>query len=568
MTRTSSCEIPCGPCNIHTYMFGRSRDLLAQRYDKGATHFVGMPRKGRKLWWRVERHVTMADDGTIIRDVWVDKVLPDPESPPGAAVPSPEAAEVGDPAPDTPNAEKDQDFDARRRGVMRNKRYKKGAFQREPTKWGEHLTADHLDSKHVEMQGINGEKEAFAIKDIYSGLLHLYPTKTKNAVETSDCIHHFIGSRPIGFLYSDNSGEIKKACKDIGMNHEFSQQGVPHTNSIIETANRIIIDRVRTHLIRAGLPPRFWSFVAPGDCFLKNVDTEHGESAWFHTHGKEFEGLRIPVGAKVVYKPSSTKFHTKKWEPPSSIGVFAGYKIRRGYEWKGEFLVWDLDDFVGADLHMGSHGFSTKLANPHVTKVCHLFDRKVEYPLKGQYEQANTTFEGKIGAGIRHGEVAVDLPGAPPPIHVLGQEPVPVVVPPSDLDPRCLGEAGIVLQTTDTDETGEPTGNSDVPAGNGGGERLMDLRTLKLPPRRRRVRRVRLWWRRCTSITLKARLLTARSTAATKVLWLCWALTGDRTPSGLTAAELSTTRCLRALTASCGRPCAPAISGMLAARPG
>jgi len=130
------CEIPCGPCNIHTYMFGRSRDLLAQRYDKGATHFVGMPRKGRKLWWRVERHVTMADDGTIIRDVWVDKVLPDPESPPGAAVPSPEAAEVDDPAPDTPNAEKDQDFDARRRGVMRNKRYKKGASQREPTKWG------------------------------------------------------------------------------------------------------------------------------------------------------------------------------------------------------------------------------------------------------------------------------------------------------------------------------------------------------------------------------------------------------------------------------------------------
>ena len=246
------------------------------------------------------------------------------------------------------------------------------------------------------MQGINGEKEAFAIKYIYSGLMHMYPTKTKSAEETAACIHHFIGSRPIGFLYSDNSGEISQACKDIGMAHETSQQGVPHTNSIIEMANQIIISHTRAQLLRAGLPPRFWSFAAPCWCFNENIDKGLGDSAWSHTHGSEFEGKRIPFGAKVFFKPAPTKNQNpKKWEPDSSVGVFAGYKIRRGYEWKDEYLVWDLSDFVDADLSMGSHGYSARIAAPHVTKRCFLFENKVEYPLRQRYEQANSTLEGK-----------------------------------------------------------------------------------------------------------------------------------------------------------------------------
>ena len=99
---------------------------------------------------------------------------------------------------------------------------------------GELLTADHIDSKHVVQQGVNKEKEAFAIKDVYSGLFHMYACRSKTGGETSECIYHFVGKRALGYLYSDNSGEIIAACEALGIHHEGSQTGVPHTNAIID----------------------------------------------------------------------------------------------------------------------------------------------------------------------------------------------------------------------------------------------------------------------------------------------------------------------------------------------
>ncbi len=53
----------------------------------------------------------------------------------------------------------------------------------------------------------------------------------------------------------------------------------------------------------------------------------------------------------MLFKPSVTKVSIGKWEEPSSVGVFAGYMLQPGYVSKGEYLIWDLEDFVrGADL--------------------------------------------------------------------------------------------------------------------------------------------------------------------------------------------------------------------------
>ena len=59
----------------------------------------------------------------------------------------------------------------------------KGSYVRTVAEWGREVTADHITSLKDRMLGITGDRDALTIKDEYSGLKNLYPTKTKNADE-------------------------------------------------------------------------------------------------------------------------------------------------------------------------------------------------------------------------------------------------------------------------------------------------------------------------------------------------------------------------------------------------
>ena len=73
------------------------------------------------------------------------------------------------------------------------------------------LTSDHIDAKSDENKSFLGDREAYTIKDYYSGLLHCYPCKSKSSSEVYRCINHFCGSRKAKQMYSDRAGEIR-AC--------------------------------------------------------------------------------------------------------------------------------------------------------------------------------------------------------------------------------------------------------------------------------------------------------------------------------------------------------------------
>ena len=107
------------------------------------------------------------------------------------------------------------------------------------------------------MIGVTGDRDAFMVKDIYSGLKHLYPTKTKNAEDTQVALQNFIGMRGAKMLYSDRSGEINAACKFLKIYPFRSQPGMPQNNAVIERANQDVLDGVRTNLNQAGLPMCF-----------------------------------------------------------------------------------------------------------------------------------------------------------------------------------------------------------------------------------------------------------------------------------------------------------------------
>jgi transposase InsO family protein len=97
-----------------------------------------------------------------------------------------------------------------------------------------------MDCRQHEMIGIDDEREALVMKDLHPGNMHIYPDMTKNTSDTVQAIHHWKGMHAIKLLYSDGSGELRKACAELSICHETSQPGLPQNNGIIERANQDI----------------------------------------------------------------------------------------------------------------------------------------------------------------------------------------------------------------------------------------------------------------------------------------------------------------------------------------
>ena len=138
---------------------------------------------------------------------------------------------------------------------MRKKPKFKGSFENKASYCGEHLTGDHITSIKDRLPTVNNWKNSFTVQDLYSRLKGIYPQETKGGNETAESIHQFAGTKHrVKKLYSDNSGEISKALKKLGIMPHKSLPGEPQTNAVAERLNSDIIEGARANLIRAGLP--------------------------------------------------------------------------------------------------------------------------------------------------------------------------------------------------------------------------------------------------------------------------------------------------------------------------
>ena len=55
--------------------------------------------------------------------------------------------------------------------------------------------------------------------------------------------------------------------------------------------------------------------------------------------------------------------------PPNSVGVFAGDRMKRGYTWHGEYLVWDLAEFADLDFSLDGARLGRTLSEPMCQNV-------------------------------------------------------------------------------------------------------------------------------------------------------------------------------------------------------
>ncbi len=281
---------------------------------------------------------------------------------------------------------------------MQERPHKRGAFRRELAAWGDLLTADHITATSRDMLGVHGQPQAFTILDVWTRMKAIYPLPDKTTESPAMAIRDFTGGVFVKQLYSDGADEIVSACRAEGILPDTSQPGHPENNALIERTNQDIIHGTRTLLFQAGLPSCFWTFAAPCYCLLDNAtDKKETKSAWELKYGSPFEGALLPFGCLVSYLPSPTKGlegSVAKMDPSAREGVFAGYKMKPGYGWSGEYLVWDLRDFMGVTLQRDEGFKNIGFHSPHVSSRVALFANKLHFPLKERYDRVNSTIEG------------------------------------------------------------------------------------------------------------------------------------------------------------------------------
>ena len=149
---------------------------------------------------------------------------------------------------------------------MRQARHYKGSLVNEATRWGSHLTADFITTSGDGLKGVKGYRHIFVVGDLWSGLWHAYPTKSRAAEEVATCLKEFCGERgatQVHALYSDCGKEILSCLRHFGILHTGGQPGIKKSNALVVSRNARVQETMRTLLDSAGLPSCFWSYVAP-----------------------------------------------------------------------------------------------------------------------------------------------------------------------------------------------------------------------------------------------------------------------------------------------------------------
>ena len=221
------------------------------------------------------------------------------------------------------------------------------------TKYGDHITVDHIITRDMLDHGYNDQKVALVVKDVYSQFRYVYPSDTKNSDQCHEDLLHFLGKDDdVGIIYSDNAPELGQAIKRLGVRHNTSREYVDENKSVIEREIRTILEGTRANLEQSGMPEKYWPLASQHHAFALNLAKrfDTGVVPWEARFGESFTGLVVPFGAKVLYwhNPKQNVPETSKFSSTGVEGIFLGYHVQPGFIFKREYLVAPVHNAVQA----------------------------------------------------------------------------------------------------------------------------------------------------------------------------------------------------------------------------
>ena len=209
---------------------------------------------------------------------------------------------------------------------------------------------DHIIARDLKDHDLDGERVALVVKDVYSKFRYIYPAEAK---DTKSCISSF---KPflkvedkIGTIYSDNAPELTAAARSLKARLVTSRAYVNENKSVIEREMRTILEGTRANLEQAGTGVKLWPLAAQHHAMAPNSTDRFDSKSipWEDRFGEAFDGLKVPFGAKVLYwnNPKQNITGESKFSATGVDGVFLGYRIQPGFNWRKEYLVAPLKGF-------------------------------------------------------------------------------------------------------------------------------------------------------------------------------------------------------------------------------
>ena len=154
---------------------------------------------------------------------------------------------------------------------MKEQRQYAGSYRNTSTPWGQIATGDHITSTKDNMLGLDGNTAISVIKDAFSNFKSAYPMPDESADSAMDVIKHFKDERNIERCYSDRSGEIDRALRDLHIVPDNSQLGESQNNAVVERLVQYVLEGTSSALLRAGVPPCFWEYACRHYCTMEHA---------------------------------------------------------------------------------------------------------------------------------------------------------------------------------------------------------------------------------------------------------------------------------------------------------
>ena len=137
--------------------------------------------------------------------------------------------------------------------------------------FGDLLTADHkvlgegCESRH-------NHRYAVVVQDLASQWIQSFPCEEKTSQETQKSWQKFLEpTKKAKVIYTDNSFEFGKACKELSWNHCTSTPHRSETNGIPERAVRRVKEGTSAVLLQSGLDEKWWADSIECFCYLRNI---------------------------------------------------------------------------------------------------------------------------------------------------------------------------------------------------------------------------------------------------------------------------------------------------------
>ena len=106
---------------------------------------------------------------------------------------------------------------------------------------GHHITIDHIITRDLKDHGLDGERVALVIKDVYSKFRYIYPAE---AQDTDSCINSFKHclkvEDKIDTIYSDNAPELIAAARSLKASLVASRVYINEKKSVIERERQFL----------------------------------------------------------------------------------------------------------------------------------------------------------------------------------------------------------------------------------------------------------------------------------------------------------------------------------------